>query len=192
MAALARLGTTLLVMTGEIATTAAIDVTEDAADHPDAPTATRMHMLRAEATEIASAKIDMGALAVTVENENGTAIEVIEVASEVIEVLSEVIEVLSEAIEVLSEAIEAVIEALEGSIAAMMARGRLVGTVKDLVERTAVVVLVGASDEIVVAGTAMRISLRRTNVAGARPLRRNASPRRILPMSFLSPKGSVV
>lgn len=173
MAALARLVTTPLVMIGEIATAAAIDVTEDVADHPDAPTATRMPMLRAEATEIASAKIDTGAPAVTVENENGTAIEAIEVTEVAIEA---------------TEAIEAAIEALGGNIAVMMARGRLVGTVKHLVETNAVVV---ANDEIVVAGTAMKTSSPRTDVAEARPLLRNASPRRILPMSSPSPSGSV-
>lgn len=161
-------------MIGEIATTAAIDVTGDVADHPDAPTVTRMPMLRAEATEIASAKIDTGALAVTVESENGTAIEATEVATEVV-----------------IEVIELLIEALEGNIAVMMALGRLVGSVKHLVVTT-VVAAAAATDEIVVAGTVMRISLRRTDVAEARPLRRNASPRQILPISSLSPSGSVV
>lgn len=60
-----------------IGATAVIDVSEGVADHPDAPTVTRMPMLRVEVTEIANAKIDMEVLAVIVESGNGTAIGVL-------------------------------------------------------------------------------------------------------------------
>jgi hypothetical protein len=66
MAVSAHLVTTPLVMIDAIEATVVIDVTDGAADHPDAPTATRMPMLRAEATETESAKIDMEVRVVTV------------------------------------------------------------------------------------------------------------------------------
>lgn len=78
MAALAHLATTLLVTIGGtevIEAIEAIGVTEDVAGRPDAPIATRMPMLPVEATETENAKIDMEVLAVTAENENGTATE---------------------------------------------------------------------------------------------------------------------
>ncbi|KAJ8105021.1 hypothetical protein ONZ43_g7590 [Nemania bipapillata] len=80
MADLAHLATTLLATIDEIevnvatVATVAIDVTEDAVDHRDAPTATRMRMRQAGAIETVSVKTDMGALVGIVESENGTAI----------------------------------------------------------------------------------------------------------------------
>ncbi len=113
MVALAHPATTLLVTIDGIEATAVIDVTEGVADHHDAPTATRMPMLQVEATETASAKIDMAAPAVIVESENGIAIGVI-----------------------------GVIGVLGGNTAVMRPPGRLVGTVKDM-ETIAVVVATG-------------------------------------------------
>lgn len=172
MAALAHPATTLLVMIGEIeetvaiVATVAIDVIEDAVDHPDAPTATKMPMLRAEATETASAKIGMEVLVVIVESGNGTAIEAIGV----LEGNTAVMKALGR--------LAATVTDLETT--AVPPPPQLVA-----IDKTGV-------DETEVAEIVMRIFLRKIVVAEARLLPRSASPHQILPMLSLFSSGSAV